>query len=638
MSNTITNQQTTGSNEAAEQVQNAGPNPTLLRHIESFSRFGPTLRATVHAVCAALLLPLLLGLVVWQLLPNYEASSLRGSVLRSLVMTLPMLFCCLILFKSLKRHGVAESYYGWSPQLCNALASGINWMILFSIPFQFLYTALETFDNGRHYGSLGRLFFIGAMAMFAAGLWIAAGKLGTWMQGDNPANQQKLSSFSVGRKMLLRTAIAAPICLAVMTSLGYQFTSVTLSWRMFWTVLLTIGIAMASALVSRLLLITQFRIKLRQLTRDDDGEIDAEESIDIQGISSQVNQLLRVTALVTMVVVGWSIWAHVIPSFGIFDTHVWHSATQLTETGEKSWVTIQHLLMAVGMLAITMVLSRNLPGLLEITLLDRLPLDRGGRYAISFVVRYLVGVFGILASFQMAGFSWTSLQWLAAGLTVGLGFGLQEIFANLISGIIILIERPIRVGDLVTVNNVTGTVTQMQLRATTIKDLDHRELIVPNKKFITEDVMNWTLSDRLSRLIFEVGVAYGSDTELVQKSLLEVAHSSRRVLNDPAPQVVFKQFGASTLDFELRVMIASRDFLAEVRHELNMKIDRKFRERNIEIAFPQQDLHIKGLESLSMAGVDGTASGAEQGESHPSSDVVLPNDALRSEGRRRRAG
>ena len=110
-------------------------------------------------------------------------------------------------------------------------------------------------------------------------------------------------------------------------------------------------------------------------------------------------------------------------------------------------------------------------------------------------MRYLVGVFGLLFAFQVVGFSWGSVQWLAAGLTVGLGFGLQEIFANLISGLIILIERPVRVGDIVTVNGTTGTVCSMQLRATTIRDRDECELIVPNKKFITEDVMNWTLSD-----------------------------------------------------------------------------------------------------------------------------------------------
>jgi potassium efflux system protein len=205
----------------------------------------------------------------------------------------------------------------------------------------------------------------------------------------------------------------------------------------------------------------------------------------------------------------------------------------------------------------------------------------------------LCGIFGILFAVHIVGFSWSSVQWLAAGLTVGLGFGLQEIFANLFSGIIILIERPVRVGDFVTVNGITGTVSRMELRATTIRDLDHRELIVPNKKFITDDVMNWTLSDSLYRTIISVGVAYGSDTKLVADSMMEVARRHPQVRHDPAPEVVFKCFGESTLDFELRVVLPDRDSLPKIQHELNMAIDQSFRQKNIEIAFPQREIRVR---------------------------------------------
>ena len=158
-----------------------------------------------------------------------------------------------------------------------------------------------------------------------------------------------------------------------------------------------------------------------------------------------------------------------------------------------------------------------------------------------------------------------------------------------------MIERPVRVGDTVTVNGTTGTVCSMQLRATTIRDLDHRELIVPNKKFITEDVMNWTLSDADFRAIFNVGVAYGSDTALVYKTLIEVAKrhplSSRRTM----PEVLFKDFGDSTLNFELRVVIPGRQHLARVQHEINMAIDSEFRDRGIEIAFPQREIRVHNV-------------------------------------------
>ena len=169
----------------------------------------------------------------------------------------------------------------------------------------------------------------------------------------------------------------------------------------------------------------------------------------------------------------------------------------------------------------------------------------------------------------------------------------REIFANLISGIIILIERPVRVGDFVSINGITGHVSQMQLRATTIRDLDMRELIIPNKKFITDDVMNWTLSDQMARMVMTIGVAYESDTELVQETLLSVAQQHPLVLRRPAPEVVFSQFGDSTLDFELRVIVPKRDLFPKVKHEINMAINAAFREKDIEIAFPQREIRVK---------------------------------------------
>ena len=346
---------------------------------------------------------------------------------------------------------------------------------------------------------------------------------------------------------------AAPIALGVMAALGYYFTAEELSSRAILTVLAMVTIALAAGLFSRLLLIAQFGIKLRELKRNEDGQISSEETIDIGEITGQLNRLIRATALVGVVLVGWQIWEAVLPAIGYLDAvKLWPGVASEVVGGVSipKMVTLRELLMAISFLVLAFVLSANLPGLLEVTLLDRLNLDRGGRYAVSFVVKYLVLVVGIFLACRLLGFAWNRVQWLAAGLTVGLGFGLQEIFANLVSGIIILIERPIRVGDVVTVSGTTGTVTKMALRATTILDHDYRELIVPNKKFITEDVMNWTLSDHKSRLVIKVGVAYGSDTSLVQSTLMKVASRHPLVVREPEPRAAFCGFGNSTLDFE----------------------------------------------------------------------------------------
>ena len=217
------------------------------------------------------------------------------------------------------------------------------------------------------------------------------------------------------------------------------------------------------------------------------------------------------------------------------------------------------LLLASVFLVLTSVAARNLPALLELTLLQRLPIDGGARYAISTIVRYPILVFGVSLVSGALGIGWAKIQWLAAALTFGLAFGLQEIFANFVSGLIILIERPVRVGDVVSVSGIHGRVTQLRMRATTILDWDRKEMLVPNKEFITNSVVNWTLSDPKTRVIIPVGVAYGSDTRRARDILLEVAARSRMVVEEPAPMAIFKGFGDSTLDLELRVFTDNRD-------------------------------------------------------------------------------
>ncbi|HDL3362401.1 TPA: mechanosensitive ion channel, partial [Mannheimia haemolytica] len=144
------------------------------------------------------------------------------------------------------------------------------------------------------------------------------------------------------------------------------------------------------------------------------------------------------------------------------------------------------------------------------------------------------------------GMSWSKLQWLLTALSVGLGFGMQEIFANFVSGIIILFERPMRIGDTITIGTYSGTVSKIRIRATTLVDFDGKEVIVPNKAFVTERLVNWALSSTATRIIVQVGVAYGSDLELVKRLLLQVAEENPKVLKDPQPRAYFLTFGAST--------------------------------------------------------------------------------------------
>ena len=590
--------------------------------LEQYSLYAPTLIAGALVVISALFIPLLLFFLAWQLGPPFEKSTLPGALCGSLIFSIPLFFVFISVHKSLAPGGLAEKYLNWRPGLCRAFAKTSRGVILFCLPLQIISTSLEWFEGGRWNDSLGRLLFILNMGILSGFLYQTSRRLS--YETKNPA-PKTAHRHSIHLGMLW--SICLPVALVVMAAVGFYFTSLQLSWRLFWSYAILMAIGLLTSFVGRLLLTTQFRIKLRHL---DDNAVEANDrhdKIDIAGITGQVNRLLRITATVATIVIGWQIWAGVLPAIGWLDQiGLWDAARDFSVNGVTPLVTLRHLLIAVGLLGITVMLSRNLPGLLEIVLLDRLPLDRGGRYAISFVIRYMVGVVGILLAFRWVGFSWTSVQWLAAGLTVGLGFGLQEVFANLVSGIIILIERPIRVGDFVTVNQVTGTVTRMELRATTIRDLDHRESIIPNKRFITEDVTNWTLSDTLTRIVLPVGVAYGSDTRKVQRTLYGIAHGNDSVVATPEPEVVFHGFGDSTLNFELKVMIPSRELYFKVQHELNMAIDMAFRAENIEIAFPQQDVHLHGLENLPMVS-QSLLPMAEDGQAAPVSSTGREENA-----------
>lgn len=225
--------------------------------------------------------------------------------------------------------------------------------------------------------------------------------------------------------------------------------------------------------------------------------------------------------------------------------------------------------------------------------LSRMDVESGIRYAIQALVRYFFLGLGIYLAFVTAGFDLTTLTVLLGALGVGLGFGLQNIFQNFMSGLIILFERPIKVGDYVDLGDLSGMIQRISIRSTTVRTNDNVSVIVPNSEFVSSRVVNWSHGSPEVRLRIPVGVAYGSDVERVKRGLLEVAKDDPDVLDDPPPTVFFRGFGDSSLDFELGVWRRTQE-IRPVRlvSDLNFAIDRKFRELGITIPFPQRDVHI----------------------------------------------
>ena len=227
-------------------------------------------------------------------------------------------------------------------------------------------------------------------------------------------------------------------------------------------------------------------------------------------------------------------------------------------------------------------------------LLSRSHVDLGVRHAIGAIVRYIVVAIGLVIILQTAGINLSTLTVLFGALGIGVGFGLQSITNNFVSGIILLLERPIKVGDRIEVGDVHGDVVNISPRATTIVTNDNIAIIVPNADFISSKVVNWRYTNRDIRFNFPLGASYGSDPEQVRRILLEVAQAHRGVLKEPGPSVLLDGFGDSSLNFVLRVWTREFSTIPGVlRSELYFSICRAFKEEGIEIPFPQRDLHIK---------------------------------------------
>lgn len=221
-------------------------------------------------------------------------------------------------------------------------------------------------------------------------------------------------------------------------------------------------------------------------------------------------------------------------------------------------------------------------------------LDESARHAAGALARYALLVIGGLVIVQTAGIDLTTFNVLAGAVGIGIGFGLQTVVSNFISGLIIMFERPIKIGDRIVVSGVEGNVVEIGARATTVLDNDNIAVIVPNSKFITEEVVNWKYNDNRVRFRIPVSVAYGSDARRVERALLEVAAADPDVLADPAPAVRFLAFGDDGLSFELRVWSDSQvDRKGRLISSLNHAIYERFRQEGIEFPFPQRDLHIR---------------------------------------------
>ena len=340
---------------------------------------------------------------------------------------------------------------------------------------------------------------------------------------------------------------------------------------------------------------------------------------DLEAASADSLELLGIGMALAAALGFYLIWSAVFPALGILDeVTLWHATTTLNGEQRSLPITLADLGLALLYLIGTVVLAKRLPALLNMILAQRLQVTSGSRYTFTTLTTYAIVGIGSVLALNTIGAQWSQLQWLVAALGVGIGFGLQEIVANFISGLIILFERPIRIGDIVTVGNTDGVVTKIRIHATTTRGNDRKELLVPNKEFITGRLLNWSLSDQVTRIMVTVGVAYGTDVEQAHALMREAAQEHPRVLEHPSPILSFEGFGDSSLTLILRAFIDDLGHRIATITDLHKAIYTKFQQAGIGIAFPQRDLHLETHEPLriSLEGVWPESKPQSHGDQH----------------------
>ncbi len=616
----------------------------------------PTLQAVALTLLMAAFVPVLLAFCGWRLDHSASVSkfvhALAVGLMRAATLAVPLELLRWIV----SRGGLAEQHFDWSPEAVVRLRRHLRWFLPAGILLVGFVGMVEATADEQRLDSSGRLGFLMYAGLLAIFCWRAFPRVASFGDGTYRANgthpsqpspasnaaRRSEGSSSEADVWLSRLArvgttlgVIVPVGLLLLTWSGYFYTALQLTWRLQASAWLGMGLLLLRSGVLRWITLERRRMAVLQ-AEELQAIADAGKHPETGGhtpflfprwtwpdfrmnltqIVTQIRSLLD-TGLLTVAAVGlWFVWADVAPALNILDrVPLWQTTVEevvsVKDGGDQAAVkvvtrpksvTAANLGLALLMMGIAVVAGRNIPGLVEVILLEHLSVDAGVRFATTCLVRYVIFITGVCVAFAQIGIGWNSVQWLVAAASVGLGFGLQEIFANFVSGIILLFERPMRVGDVITIGDTTGTVSRIRFRATTIIDGDRKELIVPNKSFITGNLLNWTLSDSVNRLAIKIYVGPGNDPQQVRALLLKLATEHPLLLKDPAPSASFEEIGANGLLFVLKAFLPTLKDRPKASNDLYTSIHAAFREAGIEMPCPTQEVMVRMLDPVPSRG------------------------------------
>lgn len=498
----------------------------------------------------------------------------------------------LLLFARLvaNRQGVGRRFLKWDGRMLDSIRTELNW----AGPIICLSFLLNIFGLNPDLASSGGALSAMTITVISATVIAFCVRL----------LRQDIFKEDAILRLALRISVVIPAAVISMQLMGLLFAAEIYLMALGRSLVIVLTIKGVSDILERWLLILRAGLERKareeqraQTQEGDEAHTENEDRVDVSSLSEAHAKLLSMARFVVTAVALYLIWSPSLPALNLLDSiTLWHVTDSAMPGAPPRAVTLFDISLGMIILVITTLISRHLPSLSEVFMREWFNMSAGARYASSILMQYLVIAIGVSMFLSIVGWEWGKVQWLVAAMGVGIGFGLQEIVANFISGIIILFERPVRVGDIISAGGAEGTVKKINPRATIIETFDRKEHLIPNKELITGQVINWSLTENAVRVVISVGIAYGSDVRRALALLLEAAKEVDLVLPEPEPRATFEDFGDNALVLWLRCYIA--EDRPGTWTKIRTLINDKFNEAGIVISFPQRDIHLDTLEPL----------------------------------------